>query len=320
MKKRTETSGQARKFLLLLCLIFLFLTLISLYFDLSSIGRRYMDLAAEMGRSFYEAIDTMREWNLDNGGIYMQVSRDVPPNPYLRESLREVTTTSGNRLAMINHAQMTRLLSELLTDERGVHVHITGLAPIRPENAPDPWERDALSRFEKGSSEEFEIVKAGSESAFKYMAPLRMNDTCSSCHVGQNQRPGKVIGGISIGFSYEPFLKVLSGERKQNIFVHVMFFGLGLGLISLTGGRLIKSIAALQDSMLRIKRLEGYLPICSKCKNIRLKGADYRRQESWVAIERYIQERTDAEFTHGLCPQCAVELYPEIFMKKERIN
>ena len=320
MENQTATTAQARKFLLLLCLAFLFLTLMSLYFDLRNIGRRYVELAAEMGRSFYEAIDTMREWNLANGGVYLRESSGSPPNPYLPESLREITTTSGGRLALINHAQMTRLLSELLTDERGVHVHITGLAPIRPENAPDAWERDALARFEQGSREEYGILQAGRESAFRYMAPLATNETCSSCHDERHRRFGKVSGGISVGFSYEPFLKIMTGERNQNIFVHVLFFTLGLGLIAMTGGKLIRSITALQDSLLRIRRLEGYLPICSKCKNIRLEGADYRRQESWVAIEQYIQERTDAEFTHGLCPRCAMELYPELFLKKERIN
>jgi hypothetical protein len=40
-------------------------------------------------------------------------------------------------------------------------------------------------------------------------------------------------------------------------------------------------------------------------------------QESWVAIENYIEERTDAEFTHGLCPQCCHELYPELFPNQE---
>jgi len=317
MEKKTATTGQARRFLLLLCLILLLFTSISLYSDLSGIHGRYGDLAAEVGRSFYQAIDAMRKWNLDHGGIYMRVSPDTPPNPYLENSLREVTTNAGVHLAMINHAQMTRLMSELLTNQRGIHVHITGLLPIRPGNNPDEWERSVLTRFEKGSAEEFDVVGAGNESVFRYMAPLAAGGSCNSCHDQSHRRFGKVSGGISVAFSYGPFLKMISREQRQNVLVHVFFFVLGLALIGLTGGKLIKSIAALQDSLLRIKRLEGFLPICAKCKNIRLEGTDYRRQESWVAIERYIQERTDAEFTHGLCPQCASELYPELARRRE---
>ena len=96
-----------------------------------------------------------------------------------------------------------------------------------------------------------------------------------------------------------------------------MFLGVGLGLIVLTGRKLMNSINALQGSLLTIKRLEGLLPICAHCKKIRNAGADPGRQDSWVAIESYIEARTDAEFTHGLCPQCSDELYPGLFQKKK---
>ncbi len=73
------------------------------------------------------------------------------------------------------------------------------------------------------------------------------------------------------------------------------------------------SIQALQESLATIKRLEGFLPICASCKKIRIAGADHRLQESWMGIESYIEARTDAEFTHGLCPECSRKLYPELF-------
>jgi two-component system cell cycle response regulator len=49
------------------------------------------------------------------------------------------------------------------------------------------------------------------------------------------------------------------------------------------------------------------LPICSSCKKIRDDQGFYQQ------IEQYIQDRSDAEFTHGICPECARELYPDIF-------
>ena len=317
MDAKIETTRRAGRLLLVLCLILLLLTTASLYFDLRGIDGRYRDLAAEMARSYFRAIDAMREWNLDHGGIYVRADGGISPNPHLSSPVREVTTTAGTKLAMVNHAQMTRLLSELLTDERGIHMHITGLVPIRPENSPDQWEREALADFAGGSEERFEIVRSVGGSYFRYMAPLKTDPRCNSCHDEKHRSNGAVRGGISVSFSYEPFLNVMSAERSRSVFVHVLFFGLGLTLISITGRRLIRSIAALQDSLLRIKRLEGFLPICSRCKNIRLEGADGRRQESWVAIELYIQERTDAEFTHGLCPRCAHELYPEISLERK---
>jgi PAS domain S-box-containing protein len=71
-----------------------------------------------------------------------------------------------------------------------------------------------------------------------------------------------------------------------------------------------KLIAELQQALAEIKTLHGILPICSSCKKIRDdKGA-------WQHLETYISQHTDAEFTHGLCADCAIKLYPEYMNKK----
>ncbi len=54
------------------------------------------------------------------------------------------------------------------------------------------------------------------------------------------------------------------------------------------------------------KVLSGYLPICSRCKKIREDSG------KWRPVESYIQDRTDADFTHTVCPECAKILYPEL--------
>jgi hypothetical protein len=313
LRNNTAATTHARRFLLLLGLIVFVCTLGSLYFYLNGIDKKYKTLAAELGRSFFQAVDTMREWNLDQGGIYVEVSEDTQPNPYLAESLRTLTTADGKVLAMINHAQMTRLFSELLTHKRGIHLHISSLTPIRPDNLADRWEEHVLAHFARDSVEEFDIVGDGDDSVFRYMAPLRVEERCLTCHPRQADSPSHLRGGISVSFSYVPFRKAMEAERRHILLIHGMFFILGVGLIALTGRKMIHSIAALQDALLQVKRLEGFLPICSRCKKIRLGGSDHRDQQSWIAVETYIQDRTDAEFTHGLCPQCAKKLYPDFF-------
>jgi hypothetical protein len=70
-------------------------------------------------------------------------------------------------------------------------------------------------------------------------------------------------------------------------------------------------IDELENAISRIKKLEGILPICSNCKKIRLEGADPKKQDGWVEIESYIINRTEAQFTHGICPECMKKLYPD---------
>ena len=65
-------------------------------------------------------------------------------------------------------------------------------------------------------------------------------------------------------------------------------------------------IVELQQALARIKTLSGLLPICSSCKKIRDDKGD------WSQIETYIRDHTEADFSHGLCPVCADELYPEL--------
>jgi hypothetical protein len=58
-----------------------------------------------------------------------------------------------------------------------------------------------------------------------------------------------------------------------------------------------------EESETHIKRLEGLIPICSNCKKIR------DDHNSWHILEAYIQERSEAKFSHGICPDCVKELY-----------
>lgn len=65
----------------------------------------------------------------------------------------------------------------------------------------------------------------------------------------------------------------------------------------------------LEKALTEIKTLQGIVPICAKCKKIR------DDKGYWNRLEEYIETRLDAEFSHGLCPDCMRELYPEVAEK-----
>ena len=64
-------------------------------------------------------------------------------------------------------------------------------------------------------------------------------------------------------------------------------------------------ITELKDTIAKVNTLSGLLPICSNCKNIR------DDKGYWNRLEGYIQDHSDAEFTHGICPDCIEKLYPD---------
>ncbi len=61
----------------------------------------------------------------------------------------------------------------------------------------------------------------------------------------------------------------------------------------------------LKEAIAKIKTLSGLLPICANCKKIR------DDKGYWNQIENYIRDRSEAEFSHGICPECSKKLYPE---------
>lgn len=69
-------------------------------------------------------------------------------------------------------------------------------------------------------------------------------------------------------------------------------------------------IQELQEAFAKIKVLSGFIPICASCKKIR------DDQGYWNQLEAYIQSHTDAQFSHGICPDCATALYSDYFTKR----
>lgn len=63
----------------------------------------------------------------------------------------------------------------------------------------------------------------------------------------------------------------------------------------------------LEEALAKVKQLSGFLPICSSCKKIR------DDQGYWNAVESYIGQHSEAEFTHSVCPECTRKLYPDLF-------
>jgi hypothetical protein len=70
--------------------------------------------------------------------------------------------------------------------------------------------------------------------------------------------------------------------------------------------RRIAAEAALQKALSEVKTLKGMIPICAGCKSIR------NDEGFWERIETYLHNQTNAEFSHGMCPECQKKYYPDL--------
>jgi len=200
--------------------------LLSLYFTFSF----NKQIVKASSKAFFQEIVNTRSWNASHGGIYLVINDKLQPNPYLEDSLRDLTTTNGMKLTKVNPAYMTRQISEITRKENDVFYHITSLNPIRPLNKADEWEKKALMSFEQGSKEQFELVDQDSVKVFRYMAPLLVEQSCLTCHAKQGYTLGQIRGGISVTTPSSEYFHTL----HQIIFSRSVIFA-GILLIGFTG-------------------------------------------------------------------------------------
>ncbi len=164
----------------------------------------------------------------------------LDPNPYLDPMGREISGPDGTVYTKVNPAYMTRLVHRLGELRSGVLGHITSNTPIKPENAPDVWEREALKQMEQGIiTETSELVDMNGKPYLRYMGRLVTDESCLPCHAFQEYKVGDVRGGISVSVPMEPFYKTMGESRDMLWLTHGILWLLGIlgiawGILTLT--------------------------------------------------------------------------------------
>ncbi|MFO1372913.1 MAG: EAL domain-containing protein [Candidatus Competibacteraceae bacterium] len=185
-------------------------------------------VAKNLAEESYRKDILYRRWATLHGGVYAPATEQTPPNPYLDVPERDLITPSGKALTLINPAYMTRQVHELGAATYGVRSHITSLNPIRPGNAPDEWERQALLAFEQGQKEVVSLETLDGEPYLRFMRPMITEKGCLKCHAAQGYREGDIRGGISASVPWQPYRQALLGQVTATVAGYGTIWGLGL--------------------------------------------------------------------------------------------
>jgi hypothetical protein len=289
----------------------------SLIWNLVQHADEIKSVATEAAHALLEKDLLYREWSLLHGGVYVPefTPAQLDASPAAEE--REIVTPSGQRLTLLNPALVSRQIFEIQSQRSGIQGHLTSLRPLRPANLPDGWEQKALQSFETGAQEASVIESRQGERYYRLMRPLLLNPSCLRCHEEQDRKVGEVRGGISLTVPMSRF--ATPGEYTRLTVAHLGLWLVGLAGLSFAATSLRRHLRArqqaetererviseLQEALANVKALRGLIPICSSCKKIR------NDQGYWTQLETYLQQHTDAEFSHGLCMDCLRKLYPE---------
>lgn len=128
----------------------------------------------------------------------------------------------------MNPAYITRQIHELGREQYGLRGHITSLLPIRPENAPDDWEKEALQAFERGEKEVLSLEPLGEEIYLRLIYPMITEPACLKCHASQGYKSGDIRGGISVSVLWRPFQKGLLTQLLTTVFAYSAIWIVGL--------------------------------------------------------------------------------------------
>ncbi|UCV04227.1 ATP-binding protein [Dechloromonas denitrificans] len=197
---------------------------ISLQTQTEQIRRQATEIAIEGARNMFRMVILTRNWNSSHGGIYVPVTEHTQPNPYLEHPQRDVMTTDGIALTMINPAYMTRLIGEMAESASGAVFRLTSRRPIRPANAPDAWENQSLLAFERGVKETISVEPGPDGEMLRYMAPLPVKKSCLDCHAKQGYREGDIRGGISVSQRYAGIAAATRSGTEKARLTHAIFF------------------------------------------------------------------------------------------------
>jgi len=200
---------------------------LSLTWNLRTEKSGILEAARIEARAGFDKDVVYRRWNAGFGGVYAPVTEVTQPNPYLDVPERDITTSLGKELTMINPAYMTRQVHELALKAYGIRGHITSLDPIRPANAPDPWETRALKAFQAGLKEASSVEEIEGSDHMRLMRPLLTEQSCLKCHAAQGYKLGDIRGGISVSTPMAPHTAIAQS--------HILALCVGHGLLWLAG-------------------------------------------------------------------------------------
>ena len=173
-----------------------------------------------------------RRWAATHGGVYVPAGEETPPNPYLAHvPERDIITDSGVHLTLVNPAYMTRQVHEMGREQYGLEGNITSLDPLRPENAPDDWERKALESFTNEECEAVAVKEIGGKPHMRFMRPFVTEESCLQCHARQGYELGDIQGGISVSMPVSSYISHIQSRTYALLAGHSLIWFIGICFI-----------------------------------------------------------------------------------------
>ena len=202
----------------------------SLAWNIRFATQQVMDMAYAEAKAVLNKDITIRRWVTGHGGVYVPLTEKQPSIPWLSHVPgRDVTTTDGVQLTLLNPASVLRQLMDRYAQDFGVRGRITGLKTLNPDNAPDAWEREQLEAFARGErTEVWAEANLDGEPHLRHLRAMFMEPGCEKCHGILGYKLGDLRGATGINQPMELYHRQINEARTNLTLSHLVIWLLGL--------------------------------------------------------------------------------------------
>ncbi|WP_339138404.1 MAG: diguanylate cyclase [Candidatus Electrothrix sp. GW3-4] len=263
-----HSTGQLKIIISTLAVVLLFWSAVLIGLLLWAIAKekhQTLNYARMEARANFNKDIALRNWVARRGGVYVLISEETPPNPYLEQvPERDIETPSGRKLTLMNPAYMLRQTMQVFSQLYGVKGRITSLKALNPLNKPDTWEVKALRQFEQGVEHVSEISYIDGKPYLRYMQAFYTTEPCLKCHGRQGYVAGDVRGGVGVSISLEPYIRLQDHTVRVLMYSYAILWLIGLFGILLVGHIVMQQLTkrlqsehALREQTSELERLNN---------------------------------------------------------------
>ncbi len=229
--KAFKYFDQVRLFLILLCTALSLLVACFFMFLCNRTDQLMLRRLHDQATSYVDLLTHAREWNMNNGGVYVEKRGGIETNLYLNGLgiKPDLKAEGGRTLTMRNHAIMAMEISRMSELKEDVSFRIVSEKPLVPQNIPDPLEKDALARFAQGKKEQYSLIDSDKKTVFRYMSPLYADAGCLVCHRYRGYSLGSIIGAVSVTIPIGHLIEETASIKA------LLFAGAGIMIVLIIG-------------------------------------------------------------------------------------
>ena len=259
------------------------------------------DIALYKLRSYFSEVMEARKWSLRHGDVSLTTAHNESglPDSTSSESGQSIEDTSSTGV-VISSAPHT-IKNPVALDN--TQIRTISLYSDKPQNRPDPWERQVLESFDKGQEEAFRMTEdQQGKPVFRYVAPLKTDYTCITCHQDENFLLREINGGISITASAEPLIALRAAESRLHLIGYSIIWLLGCAGIVIAMSKLKKNneqriqqekfIGVMEMAGAAAHELNQPLQVISGCAELMLE-VDYPAEEHYKLLCGRIKKSVD---------------------------